>query len=307
MTVSTHSPRSSEEMAATATVRSTVAANSSSVQPLSVGQEAEVLAFLGKRPLHTFIMAGHIRDNGLDSSFNRGTFYGCRDGKGRLEGVALIGHATLVETRGEAALAAFARLARTYPDARMIMGEHEKIESFWRYYAPPEQLPRRVGRQLLLDQRRPVEAGEPVANLRLATLDDLEQVMMIQGQMAFAESGTNPLEVDPEGFRTRCARRVERKRVWVAVEDGRLIFKADLISDTPEVIYLEGIYVNPQDRGKGFGTRCMSQLGQTLLKRTGSLCILVNEESQWARSFFERVGFKLRSCYSTVFFEQTSA
>ena len=95
--------------------------------------------------------------------------------------------------------------------------------------------------------------------------------------------------------------------MWVWIQDGRLIFKADIISDTPEVIYLEGIYVNPQDRGRGFGTRCMSQLSQTLLQDTKSLCVFVNQESHRARSFFEQLGFKLRSTYETIFLEQRAA
>jgi len=296
-----------EELQSGAAEPLTDAHNPLSLHVLTDKDESEVLTFLAERPLHTVVMAGHIRDNGLESIFNRGKFHGCRDGEGRLEGVALIGHATLVESRSEAALAAFARLAQSHPDAHMIMGEQEKTERFWRYYARAGELPRRVCRELLLEQRWPVEARDAVDGLRLATACDLEHVMFIQGQMACAESGINPQDVDPEGFRLRCARRIEQGRVWVWVEDGRLLFKADVISETPEVIYLEGIYVNPQERNKGYGARCMSQLGQTLLARAGSVCILVNEQSERARAFFERLGFKLRSCYDTVFLEQKSA
>ena len=69
-------------------------------------------------------------------------------------------------------------------------------------------------------------------------------------------------------------------------------------------IYLEGIYVEPRERGTGIGSRCMSQLGQTLLAHTDSLCVFVNEQSPRARSFFERTGFKLRSHYDTIFLQQ---
>src|SRR2546423_14541052 len=82
------------------------------VQALTNGQEDEVLAFLSARPLHTVFMAGMIRDNGLESPFNRGTFYAYRNEAGKLEGVALVGHATLIEARSEAALQAFAKEAQ---------------------------------------------------------------------------------------------------------------------------------------------------------------------------------------------------
>ncbi|HMJ26186.1 MAG TPA: GNAT family N-acetyltransferase [Pyrinomonadaceae bacterium] len=303
MTSTTHPLGNSGTLAATAAVHSNDAPNFLSIQPLRVGQEAEVLSFLAERPLHTFVMAGHIRDNGLESPHNRGSFHACRDQGQRLKGVALIGHATLLETRSDAALAAFAHLAQTRPAPRVLMGEQDKIDYFWKCYAKAGQSPRRVGRELLLEQRWPVAPYEPVPGLRLATHDDVAQVTLVQGEMALAASGINPLEADPLGFRMRCARRIDQKRVWIWVEDGRLIFKADVISDTREVMYLEGIHVDPQDRGKGCGTRCMLQLSQTLLQQTASLCVLVNEQSQRSRRFFERVGFRLQSYYGTIFLE----
>src|SRR6266566_9267568 len=75
-------------------------------------ERAEVVAFLAERPIHTVVMAGLIRDNGLVSEHNRGTFYACRNSEGRLEGVALMGHATLVEARTRPAMEAFALTAQ---------------------------------------------------------------------------------------------------------------------------------------------------------------------------------------------------
>src|SRR5258705_13328869 len=49
----------------------------------------EVLAFLAERPIHTVCIAGFIRDNGMISPHNLGTFYGWHNSEGRLEGVAL--------------------------------------------------------------------------------------------------------------------------------------------------------------------------------------------------------------------------
>jgi len=129
----------------------------------------------------------------------------------------------------------------------------------------------------------------------------LNLIMPVHAEMAFEESGVNPLERDPVGFRLRCARRIEQERVWVWSEGGNLIFKADIISDTPEVIYLEGLYVHPEERGKGYGLRCLSQLGRSLLARAGSVCVLVNEQNQRGQNFYRRAGYKLQSCYDTIY------
>ena len=277
---------------------------SSTIQTLAVEQQAEVLAFLNERPLHTVALASMIQDNSMVSPLNRGIFYACRNEAGQLDGVALIGHATLMEARTEAAIQAFAELAQGSQRKHLIMGEQEKIERFWNYYAGNGHEARLLCRELLFEQRWPVEVREVVRGLRQATLDDLEMVMPVQAQMAFEESGVNPMEGDPTGFRLRCARRIEQGRVWVWVENGRLIFKADIIAETPQASYVEGVYINPEERGKGYGLRCISQLGRTLLARTASVCLLVNEKNQEAQDFYRRAGYKLRSYYDTIFLQQ---
>jgi hypothetical protein len=277
-----------------------------SVERLTDQDRNEVLAFLAERALHTVCMVGFIRDNGLESPLNRGTFYACRNSAGRLEGVALIGHATLIEARTTRALQEFALVAQICSNTFMIMGEQESIEQFWNYYADEGQEIRLVCRELLFELRRAVEVREPAQGLRLATLDDLEMVAPVHALMAEAESGVNPLIVDSVGFRQRCARRIEKGRVWVMVEDGQLIFKADIQADSPDVIYLEGIYVNPTRRGQGFGRRCLSQLTQSLLRRSKSVCVLVNENNQKAHAFYRLLNFKLCSYYYTTFMQSES-
>jgi hypothetical protein len=96
---------------------------SCTIGELNQSDEAEVFEFLAARPIHTVFMASMIRDNGLVSPHNRGSFYSCRDRYGLLEGVALVGHATVIEARTENSLASFARLARNCLNAHLIRGE----------------------------------------------------------------------------------------------------------------------------------------------------------------------------------------
>jgi ribosomal protein S18 acetylase RimI-like enzyme len=248
-------------------------------------------------------MAGYIRDNGPVSPLNRGTFYTCRDAAGCLEGVALIGHVTMVETHSDDALEAFAHLAWKYPHAHVIVGEQDKVERFWTFYGAAGQSMRRRCRELLLEQSWPVAVHEAVA-LRLATLDELEQLLQVHAQMAFEECGINPLERDPVGFRERTIRRIEQGRTWVSMDREKLVFKADVVSDTPEQIYLEGVYVNPQERSKGYGVRFVSQLSRRLLAKTKSINLLVNEKDQVAQACYRKAGYKDRGYYDTVYLQQ---
>lgn len=271
------------------------------VSRLANSEAAEVLQFLAQRPIHTVAMVSLINDNGIVSPFNRGTFFGCRDLNGQLEGVALVGHATLMETVSNRALAALAQIARECPNTHMIMGEKERVADFWNHYSETGRRQRLACREWLFELSWPVEAREPVAGLRPATSAELELVMPIQAELAFAESGINPMQVDPEGFHQRCLRRIEQERTWVVVENGSLIFKADVISKTREVNYLEGIWVREDSRNQNIGTRFMSELMRRLLEDTKSVCLLVNERNESAQGFYRKCGFNFRATYETIF------
>jgi uncharacterized protein len=271
------------------------------VERLENSDAAEVLQFLAQRPIHTVTMMSLIRDNGIVSSFNRGTFYGCRDLNGQLEGVALVGHATLMETVSDRALSALAQVARECPHTHMIMGEKERVADFWSHYSDAGRRQRLACREWLFELRPGVKAHEHVAGLRRAKAEELELVMPVQAELAFAESGINPLEVDPNGFRERCLRRIEQGRTWVVVENGFLIFKADVVSKTPEVVYLEGIWLREDRRHQNAGTGFMSELLRRLLEDTKSICLLVNETNEWAHGFYRKCGFNFRATYETIF------
>ena len=276
------------------------------IEVLSSTEEAEVLEFLSRRPIHTVALVGFIRDNGLVNPLNRGTFYSCRNRSGLLEGVALIGHATLMETTTDRALDTFAELAKKCFTAHMIMGESERVDYFWRQYEEGGQDMRLACRELLYELKYAIEIRDRVPGLRHATLQELELVIPVQAEMALEESGTNPLEKDAAGFLERCARRIQQGRTWVVVEDGVLLFKADVVSETDDVAYLEGIWINPANRGRNVGLRCMSQLGEILLSAKKSICLLVNEKNSRAHGFYQRAGYKFRGVYDTIFMSYTS-
>src|ERR1700704_5371450 len=163
------------------------------IDELSSADEAEVFEFLSARTIHTVFMASLIRDNGLVSPLNRGSFYSSRDRDGGLDGVALLGHATVIEARSENSLASFARLARNCLNARLIRGEQETIHNFWKHYANSGQEPRLISRESLFERKAP-PIVERVEGLRPATLNDLDKILAVNASMAFQEGGTSPMQ-----------------------------------------------------------------------------------------------------------------
>ena len=269
---------------------------------LTEADRDRVLEFLDHRPVHTVAMASFIHDNGIESQLNRGTFYGYHDRFGDLEGVALIGHTTLVEARSTEALKALAFCAKRHSDdIRMIMSGEDLALDFWAQAIDGSAKPRLVCREYLFEIAFPFPVRRCELDIRLARPEELEQIAEAQAELAFMESGVDPLVRDRKGFLERVMRRIEQGRIFVAMENGKLIFKADVMSLTTDVAYLEGIYVASDRRGEGIGSSCLAEVGTRLMNSVRTVCLLSNAEGTNAHRSFMKAGFKHTGECTTVF------
>jgi predicted GNAT family acetyltransferase len=269
---------------------------------LTDSDEEIAMEFLNKRPVHTVVMASFINDNGLESPLNRGKFYGYRNANGLLEGVALIGHSTLIEARSEEALAAFAAIAKTSETpVNLIMSAGNDAERFWQYLSNGVTKPRLSCTELLFETAFPFMVRDCEWDVRLATAEESIPIAEAQAEVALIESGVCPLERDREGFLARVQRRIEQGRVFVVFQDGKLLFKADIIAESNDVIYLEGVYVAAEHRSKGIGSSCLAKLNLMLLERASNICLLSNVDHKGAHKCFGMAGFRKSDQCVTLF------
>ncbi len=285
----------------------------------------EAIGYLEASPVQTTYMRGLICDHGVVDARNRGDFYACRDGRdggeGRICGVALLGDAILFASDDRTTTDALASFARDKFTPRLIRGERDAVNEFWQIYAGGRNLSHAATGEHLLVMREPIEAGDSfdasddnddssTPSLREATMEDLPLLMSVNAGLLRAEGGRDPRVSDPAGFCRRLAQRIERGRVWVWREGARLIFKMDLLSETPQAIYVEGIYVAPEWRGRGVGLRCVTEIGRTLLKRTAAVCLTVRQDNERALTLYHKAGFQFHSEHATIYLQpsqQTAA
>jgi GNAT superfamily N-acetyltransferase len=274
----------------------------SRVQRLTESDRQEVLAFLSVRPVHTVAMKSFIIDNGIESKMNRGNFVGYRNDNGDLEGVALIGHSTLIEARTDNAMYAFAIVARqTETPIHLIMSDGQAVETFWSYFSTSSHKPRLTCVEELFELSFPFLVKKCNWEVRHATLNELEAVAEAQAEVALLESGVDPMVKDRVGFLKRVARRIENDRVYVVIEDGKLLFKADVVAQTDDTAYLEGVYVHPDRRGAGIGSECLAEVGLRLLSKVQNVCLLSNIEFRNAHKSFLKAGFRNTDRCTTLF------
>jgi ribosomal protein S18 acetylase RimI-like enzyme len=242
-----------------------------------------------------------VADNGLVSPHNRGDFYAYRGADGQLEGVALIGYNTVIDARSEATIAVFAELAKTVVNPFLILAREPQIDRFIKYYADALYKCTAIDRYLLYKHHGTLVSCDPLAGVRQATMDDLEIVARAHARCGIEETGVDGLQVDHEGFTSRCARRIENGRTWVWVEDGKLVLKLEVITATRDVTYFESLWVDPQERGKGYGLRFVNQVSARLLQQSMDVCLLVQENNLRARRMYERAGYDVTDSFRVIF------
>ncbi len=279
-----------------------IAPDLSGLHLLTADDRADTLAFLSVRPVHTVVMTSYILDNAFDSNLNRGKFYGYRGDDGNLEGVALIGHSTLFDAHSEKALAAFALAARTSETPiHLIMSSGDAADRFWEYYSTIGSKPRLRCEERLFSSAFPFPVQNCEMNVNVADETRLILVAEAQAEIAFIECGVDPMVRDRAGFLKRVQRRIEQGRVFTVFQNGKLIFKADIIAETNDVIYLEGVYVHPEYRGKGVGSRCLSALTVELMSRVSYVTLLSNIDFDTAHRSFEKAGYRSKDSCVTLF------
>ncbi len=270
-------------------------------QRLIAEDEAEVYRFLAERPLQTFGLLGMIADNGLVSPHNRGDFYAYRGADRQLEGIALIGYNTVIDARSEEAIQVFAGLVKALVNPFLIMAREQQIDSFIEYYSDAMYRCMAIDRYWLFNHCGLPDNSDPLPGVRLATMDDLEAVVHAHNLCGLEETGVDGLALDPEGFRSRCARRIERGRTWVWVADGKVILKLEIVTATREVAYFESLWVHPDERSKGYGTRFINQVSARLLDKSARVCLLTPETNVAAYRIYRKAGFEVMDSFRVMF------
>lgn len=275
-------------------------------QKLVTGDEGEALSFLSHEPIKNIIPIGYIRDNGMESPRNRGSFYGCFE-RGRMVGLSLIGHTVVLDGNRSGdcrqKAAAFADAARHHSsEVRQVLGEEQQVKEFHlslsrSLLSPPAA---KTERQVLLSLKSCRSADDKGGAVALADLGVLEEVVVAHASAYEELCGVNPLERDARGFRDRVRARVERGRVWAARDEKGITFKSDVVSETEDAVYLEGVWARPDQRGCGFGTASLRRLCRLLLARSRAVCLFTEAGDPVRLAFFRRVGFTPVAAYDLL-------
>jgi uncharacterized protein len=244
-------------------------------------------------PVANVFAESRIRAYGLDPGRLGAQAWGLEQG-GRLVSLCYAGANLVPVQASPQAVAAFAeRALRQGRRCSSIVGASVAVGELWgllRPYWGPARDVRAAQPLMAIDGPSPVDADPAVRRVRL---DEIDTLLPASIAMFTEEVGISPLAGDGgASYRARVAELVRSGRAFARIEDGQVIFKAEVGAATPQACQVQGVWVHPDFRGRGLaapGMAAVVRLARASISPVVSL--YVNDFNTPARATYLRAGF----------------
>lgn len=224
---------------------------------------------------------------------------------GAIESMLYVGANLVPVQTTPAARAAFAdRLRRTGRRSSSFVGPAHEVMDLWRLLEPAWGPAREVrSNQPLMTLSTP-PLIEPDPQVRPTVLADLDVLLPACIDMFVEEVGVSPVSGGANSaYRARIGELVRDGRSLARIENGTVVFKAEIGIVSRDATQVQGVYVHPAMRGRGLSAPAMAAVAlhaQQTFAPTVSL--YVNDYNTTARKTYARVGFETIGTFATILF-----
>ncbi len=274
------------------------------VRPIMGSDLGAVHRVLALDPVGTCFVASRVRAGGADPWRLGGDLLGYFDDRG-LQSIVYAGANLVPVATTPASRAAFADRLR--PQGRRcssLVGPAEEVLDLWRLLEPAWGPAREIRscQPLMAIDGDPALAPDPLT--RHASADDLDLLVPACVEMFTVEVGVSPVAGGAgAAYRARIAEIVQEGRSFVRIEDGVVVFKAEVGAVAQGVCQVQGVWVDPAHRGRGISKAGMAAV--TVLARSEiapTVSLYVNDYNTAARKAYRSVGFRELEPFATVLF-----
>lgn len=272
---------------------------------LDPGELGAALAILESEPVANAFVASRVQAAGLDPWRLGGEMWGWY-ADGRLRSLCYSGANLVPICASPEAVRAFAdRARRTGRRCSSIVGPAEPTALLWRLLEPNWGPARevRANQPLMVTERVP-ETVRPDPLVRRIRKEELETIMPACVAMFTEEVGVSPLAGDGGLlYQARVAELVGAGRSFARIDDGKVIFKAEIGAATSHACQIQGVWVAPEFRGQGLSESGMAAVVRYALADVAPVVSLyVNDYNTPARASYRRVGFREVGAFMSVLF-----
>ncbi|AGK80505.1 hypothetical protein YUYDRAFT_00046 [Streptomyces sp. ScaeMP-e48] len=263
------------------------------------------LAILESEPVANAFVASRVQVAGLDPWRLGGEMWGWY-ADGRLRSLCYAGANLVPICAGPEAVRAFAdRARRAGRRCSSIVGPAEPTALLWRLLEPGWGPAREVrANQPLMVTESPSADVTPDPLVRRIRKDETEVLMPACVAMFTEEVGISPLAGDGGLlYQARVAELIGAGRSFARIDDGKVVFKAEIGAATTQACQIQGVWVAPEHRGKGLSETGMAAVLRYALADVAPIVSLyVNDYNTPARKAYRRVGFRETGTFMSVLF-----
>jgi predicted GNAT family acetyltransferase len=276
----------------------------SALRVLRPGDLSEVTELLRRDPVADVFVASRVEVAGLDPHRLGGEMWG-HVVDGRVDALCHAGANLVPVQAGPDAVRAFAERARRQGRrCASIVGDRDAVAGMWELLEPswgPARDVRPVQPLLAIDSA-PLVAPDP--RVRAVRPEELDLLVPACVAMFTEEVGVSPVTADGGGlYRTRVAELIRTGRSFARIDDGRVVFKAEVGAVTSAACQVQGVWVPPDLRGRGLSVPGMAAVVEHALRDIAPVVSLyVNDYNAAARAAYRRVGFTERGTFMSVLF-----
>ncbi|MFA1549418.1 GNAT family N-acetyltransferase [Actinomadura chokoriensis] len=274
------------------------------VRVLDDRYRAEALAILDADPVANVFVSSRVHAAGLDPRRLGAQMWGyLRDG--RLVSLCYSGANLIPVAAGPEAIRAFAERAQAQGRrCSSIVGPVGAVGELWEilapYWGPPRAV--RASQPVMATSAVPDVPADP--RVRRVRMEEFDIVYPACVAMFTEEVGVSPNTGDGGVlYRARVAELIRDGRAFARIEDGRVMFKAEIGAVTPRACQVQGVWVPPDLRGRGLSETGMSAVVREALRTVApTVSLYVNDFNTRARAAYRRVGFGELGSFMSILF-----
>ncbi|WP_309054996.1 GNAT family N-acetyltransferase [Streptomyces sp.] len=272
------------------------------LEPADIGA---ALAVLESAPVENAFVAARVQVAGLDPWRLGGEMWGWYQ-DGRLRSLCYSGANLVPICATPEAVRAFAdRARRVGRRCSSIVGPAGPTGELWRLLEPSWGPARDVRPcQPLMVTDEPSAEVAPDPYVRRVRKDEMDVILPACVAMFTEEVGVSPMAGDGGLlYQARVAELVGSGRSFARIEDGKVVFKAEIGAATRQACQIQGVWVDPAHRGRGLSETGMAAVLRYALADVAPVVSLyVNDYNAPARAAYRRVGFRETGAFMSVLF-----
>ena len=185
-----------------------------------------------------------------------------------------------------------------------IVGPAAEVLELWTLLEPHWGKARalRPNQPMLSIQQRSL--CEPDELVRYSKREDVESLIPACVDMFTNEVGVSPIAHGAgAAYRNRISELVNQRRSFVRIDNGRIIFKAEVGAVGAGVAQIQGVWIDPEFRGRGLAAPGMAAVVRMVQDDIAPIVSLyVNDFNEAALATYRRVGFEQVDTFATVLF-----